>query len=39
MADPFRSGFECRCEQCDDQIRVDDLVVEFAGELFHAECV
>lgn len=34
----FVAGFECRCVGCDDMIRVADLVVELAGEVFHAEC-
>lgn len=39
MAETYRSDVECRCEQCDDLIRLDDWIVELVGEVFHAECV
>ncbi|QFG10334.1 hypothetical protein J4U00_gp107 [Mycobacterium phage DyoEdafos] len=39
MSEVYRSDVECRCMDCDDMIRLGDEVVEYAGEMFHAECV
>lgn len=38
-SDVYRSDVTARCDACDDLVRLGDSVVEFAGELFHAECV
>lgn len=35
----YTSEVQARCLNCDDLIRIGDEVTEFAGELFHAECV
>ncbi|AOT23090.1 hypothetical protein SEA_KAHLID_103 [Mycobacterium phage Kahlid] len=39
MSEVYTSEVFARCVACDDSIRLGDEVTEFAGELFHAECV
>ncbi|AGT13102.1 hypothetical protein CROSSROADS_104 [Mycobacterium phage Crossroads] len=39
MSEVYTSEVFARCLECDDSIRLGDEVTEFAGELFHAECV
>lgn len=38
VLDEYKSDVECRCDVCDDMIRLGDVVRERAGELFHGEC-